>query len=366
MNRPNTSACLVLVMFLAAEGLALAQAAGTATGGVIWGTVKDDTGTPVPGVTLSAQGPAVMGTPTVLTNQEGIYRFPSLPPGEYKVTFSLAGFSTVIREGLRISAGFTATVDETLKLATLEETVQVVGASPVIDSVNTRLQTTFSADRIASLPLTREIWSILAASPAIQMSRIDVGGSTAGTQTGYRSYGISSQASYPARTGIIRTTTSTRTAAGISSSIASGGSARIVARTSAIASPTFRRRRRRQSSTPIRGRSLTSCHITTSSWRTRCGRSRPSRTASTVCCSGVPLSIPTRTRRGTSGQQGGSGKWSGTKRSGATCLPRRGSVRGAKTGPRGAIPMNLVAKTSRLVWLPAATTTSIRHNGVRK
>ncbi len=193
MNRPNTSTCLVLVMFLAAEGLALAQAAGTATGGVIWGTVKDDTGTPVPGVTVSAQGPAVMGTPTVLTNQEGIYRFPSLPPGEYKVTFSLAGFSTVIREGLRISAGFTATVDETLKLATLEETVQVVGASPVIDSVNTRLQTTFSADRIASLPLTREIWSILAASPAIQMSRIDVGGSTAGTQTGYRSYGISSQ-----------------------------------------------------------------------------------------------------------------------------------------------------------------------------
>ena len=64
---------------------------------------------------------------------------------------------------------------------------------PVVDAVNTRLQTTFSAERIASLPVTREIWSILAASPAIQMSRIDVGGSTAGTQTGYRSYGVNSQ-----------------------------------------------------------------------------------------------------------------------------------------------------------------------------
>jgi hypothetical protein len=170
-----------------------AQAAGTATGGVIWGTVTDETGAALPGATVTAESASLMGKQEAVTNDAGVYRFPSLPPGEFKLTVSLPGFSTLVRDGIRISGGFTSTVDLQLKVSTLEETVQVVGASPVVDAVNTRLQTTFTKEAINSLPLTREIWSVLAASPAIQMSRIDVGGSTAGTQTGYRSYGISSQ-----------------------------------------------------------------------------------------------------------------------------------------------------------------------------
>jgi Carboxypeptidase regulatory-like domain len=194
MPRHPSGLLIVLVCcVIGAEGSAFAQAAGTATGGVIWGTVTDESGAAMPGVTVTVEGRALMGSPATVTNVAGVYRFPSLPPGQYKLTFVIPGFSTVAREDIRISAGFTATVDEQMKVSTLEETIEVVGGSPVLDAVNTRLQTTFTADRINALPVTREIWSILAASPAIQMSRIDVGGSTAGTQTGYRSYGISSQ-----------------------------------------------------------------------------------------------------------------------------------------------------------------------------
>ena len=70
-------------------------AAGT---GVIAGTVSDNTGAVLPGVTVTVSGPSVMGTPSATTSESGAYRIVSLPPGEYTVRFELTGFGTVIRE----------------------------------------------------------------------------------------------------------------------------------------------------------------------------------------------------------------------------------------------------------------------------
>jgi hypothetical protein len=84
-------------------------------------------------------------------------------------------------------------VDVQLKVSTVAETVEVVGSTPVVDAVNARVQTSFSKETLASIPTARDMWAILSASPAVQMGRIDVGGSTAGTQTGYRAYGVSGQ-----------------------------------------------------------------------------------------------------------------------------------------------------------------------------
>ncbi len=84
--------------------------------------------------------------------------------------------------------GFTATINIELKVASLTESVTVTGASPVVDVATTKTSTNFDSQTLASLPNARDFWAILAASPAIQMQRIDVGGSAAGTQTGYSTY----------------------------------------------------------------------------------------------------------------------------------------------------------------------------------
>ena len=79
-----------------------------------------------------------MGVQTAVTNEQGQYRFPTLPPGTYRLEYQLAGFSTVVREQIVVSIGFTATVNVQLQVATLNETVTVTGASPVVDTQNTQ------------------------------------------------------------------------------------------------------------------------------------------------------------------------------------------------------------------------------------
>jgi hypothetical protein len=75
----------------------------------------------------------------------------------------------------------------------LQETVTVSGASPVIDTTATRVVQTFKLDQLQSIPNARDMWALLAVTPAVQMSRIDVGGNRAGTQTGYTAYGFNGQ-----------------------------------------------------------------------------------------------------------------------------------------------------------------------------
>jgi len=187
-------AAFACAFVLLASSHAWGQAAGTTSAGSLWGKVTDETGALLPGVTAAVEGPSLMGTQTRVTNERGVYRFPALPPGDFKVTFTLAGFSTLVREGIHITAAFTATVDVQLKVSTLAETVQVVGQSPVVDAVNARVQTNFSKEVLASIPGARDMWAILSMSPGVQMvGRIDVAGSTAGTQTTYRAYGVYQQ-----------------------------------------------------------------------------------------------------------------------------------------------------------------------------
>ena len=76
--------------------------------GAIAGVVKDATGSVLPGVTVEAASPALIEkTRTVVTDETGSYRLIDLRPGPYTVTFSLTGFSTVRREGIQLTSGFT-------------------------------------------------------------------------------------------------------------------------------------------------------------------------------------------------------------------------------------------------------------------
>jgi hypothetical protein len=183
---------LAAVLWLGAAP-AFAQGGGASSTGSISGDVKDSQGGVLPGVTVTATSPAQIGVLTAVTNEAGIYRFPSVPPGEYKLEFELAGFQNVVREGVRITLGFNAQVNVQLGVATLQETVTVSGESPVIDTSATRVQTNYDQQQLASIPNARDMWSLLATTPSVTLNRVDVGGATMGTQTTYFAYGYSGQ-----------------------------------------------------------------------------------------------------------------------------------------------------------------------------
>ncbi len=182
-----------LVLVTAAPGLAAAQGGAASSTGTIQGRVTDAGGLVLPGVTVTAESPSMIGVQTQVTGDNGNYRFPAVPPGVYSLTFELGGFNTLKREGVQIALGFTATVNAELALATLEETVTVMGASPVIDTTATRVNQNYKLEQLNSIPNGRDMWALLAATPGVVMGRIDVGGNRAGTQTGYTAYGLTGQ-----------------------------------------------------------------------------------------------------------------------------------------------------------------------------
>ena len=183
---------LALLFLAGSTSLTYAQAVTSGTG-AINGRVTDTSDAVMPGVTVTLTSPAQMGVRTEVTDVNGTYRFSAVTPGDYTVVFELAGFSTVRNEGIRVSLGFTATVNAELRVASLQESVTVTGQSPVVDTSATTVGNTFDAKQLSALPTSRDYFSLLAQSPAVQMNRIDIGGSTNGTQQGYTVYGTSGQ-----------------------------------------------------------------------------------------------------------------------------------------------------------------------------
>ena len=188
-----TTGLLALLVTLSISAPVFAQGGGASSTGTIQGRVSDAQGAVLPGVTVTATSPALIQPQTTVTSETGNYRFPAVPPGTYSVSYELAGFNTLKRDGISITLGFTAQVNVELALATLQETVTVSGASPVIDTSTTRVQQNFKMEQLQSIPNGRDMWALLAVTPSVQMGRIDVGGNRAGTQTGYTAYGMSGQ-----------------------------------------------------------------------------------------------------------------------------------------------------------------------------
>jgi hypothetical protein len=184
---------VIVALPIATAAPAFAQGGGASSTGTIQGRVTDAQGAVLPGVTVTATSSSLLGAQTTVTSETGNYRFPAVPPGVYNLSFELTGFNNVKREGIQISLGFTANLNVELALATLQETVTVTGESPVIDTTATRVVQNFKLEQLQSIPNARDMWSLLAVTPAVQMGRIDVGGNRAGTQTDYRAYGQNGQ-----------------------------------------------------------------------------------------------------------------------------------------------------------------------------
>lgn len=141
----------------------LASAQGTLTG-----TVRDASGGVLPGVTVEASSPALIEKArTAVTDSTGQYRIVGLNPGTYSLTFTLAGFNAVKREGLELTGTTTLTIPIDMVVGALQETITVTGETPVVDVQSVQRQTVLSADVIASIPATRAVGSLLNVTPGI-------------------------------------------------------------------------------------------------------------------------------------------------------------------------------------------------------
>src|SRR5205823_5623987 len=143
----------------------------------------------LPGATVTLSGPAMMGTQTAISNENGLYRFPAVNSGTYKIVFQLAGFSDMVREGIVVPVRSTITVDATMKLASLQETVTVTGASPVVDVENTKVGARLDQELLSSVPTSRTIFGSTTVLPGMVMGRQDPGGLNAATSTGMVAHG---------------------------------------------------------------------------------------------------------------------------------------------------------------------------------
>src|SRR5438552_18585591 len=100
----------------------------------IAGVVKDTSGAVLPGVTVEAASPALIEkVRSAITDGSGQYKIIQLPPGVYTVTFTLPGFSVVKRDGVELTADFTASTNAEMKVGALEETITVSAESPIVD-----------------------------------------------------------------------------------------------------------------------------------------------------------------------------------------------------------------------------------------
>jgi len=160
--------------------------------GEILGRVTDGTGAVLPGATVTISGAALLQPQTGVSASSGAFRFPNLPIGVYSVTFELPGFKRMVRADVRIQAGFNAEVNGRLELSTVEETVTVTGASPIIDVRSNTLGTNFGKELLESIPSARDPWVILEQTPGMVMSVQNVGGNISGQQASFAAHGSSS------------------------------------------------------------------------------------------------------------------------------------------------------------------------------
>src|SRR5262245_39885119 len=133
--------------------------------GSVQGTVKDTSGAVLPGVTVEARSPSVVGVSTAITDSRGEYRFPALPPGVYEIKVSLQGFGTKDIPDTQVQLGQLLKIDVTLTVASLAETVLVTAVSPIIDVKQNAASASITREVIDLIPKGRDFTSVVTTAP---------------------------------------------------------------------------------------------------------------------------------------------------------------------------------------------------------
>src|SRR5262245_5688316 len=151
--------------------LTCAAAYAQQTTGAITGRVVDQQGAAMPGVTVTAKSPTTGFTRTETTDAEGLYRIGALPVGLYDVTAELQGFSTVLKKDVEVNVAQVQNVDFPMKVAALAETVNVTGATPLIQTTASNVGQVVDTKRIENLPLNgRQFANLAATVPGVGLS----------------------------------------------------------------------------------------------------------------------------------------------------------------------------------------------------
>jgi hypothetical protein len=161
------------------------------SGGSITGTVTDEQKAVLPGVTVTIQGSD--RTLSAVTDESGRFRFLNQPPGNYNVTFELAGFANVKHEGVVVAVGREADLSVALHLATVAETITVTGESPIIDTKVTGTSTNFTTDELTKIPTSRDPFALMRSVPGVLVDRVNIGGNETGQQSNFASKGTRPQ-----------------------------------------------------------------------------------------------------------------------------------------------------------------------------
>jgi hypothetical protein len=151
----------------------------------ISGTVRDESGAVIPGVTVEAASPALIEkVRAASTDSSGTFRIVNLSPGAYTVTFTLPGFSRVERDGIELTGNFTATVNAVMKVDALEETITISGTPSLVDVQSLTKQNVFTREVLDVLPAAHNIQSAGVMIPGVTVSGLvgtsgrDVGGNS--------------------------------------------------------------------------------------------------------------------------------------------------------------------------------------------
>ena len=180
MRHWNRAGVALLAWLLFVPALASAQGIG--------GTVTDTTGGVLPGVTVEARSPALIEqVRTGISDGNGQYLIVALEAGTYSVTYRLPGFGTLVRDGIELSTGFTASIDIQLAVGDIAETVTVTGATPVVDIQNVEQRQVMDRQVIDSIPTGRSVASYALLVPGM------VAGPSFGMNVSQDAGGISAQ-----------------------------------------------------------------------------------------------------------------------------------------------------------------------------
>ncbi|MCI0445942.1 TonB-dependent receptor, partial [bacterium] len=150
-------ALLILCVF---AGFPAYAQVGSAT---VTGTVKDDQGNPLPGASVSAKNTETGFERVDVTDDNGVYRIPSLPFGSYDMTAKIEGFATQVQKGVRLDVGKTTPIDFGMKLSTTAETMEITGETPLIERTESHVSTVVTPEQVENLPLNGRQFANLAA-----------------------------------------------------------------------------------------------------------------------------------------------------------------------------------------------------------
>jgi Carboxypeptidase regulatory-like domain/TonB-dependent Receptor Plug Domain len=179
---------LAALVMLVTASAAFAQLGG----GTLSGTVTDEQGAVLPGVTVTAIGSD--RTVTAITNEAGKFRFLNLAPGQYKVSIALQGFATAVRDKIDVRVGATTDLPAMpMRVAAVSESIEVKGDSPIVDTKAMGTATNFTSDELQKIPTSRDPFALMRSVPGVLVDRVNIGGNETGQQSNFAAKGTRPQ-----------------------------------------------------------------------------------------------------------------------------------------------------------------------------